>query len=313
MATNVNSVINSYTYTYNNQLRPKLDKDNDGTWNKSELQNYADAYKKATSKTLDVDKLIEKYGNEDGVIDAKGQDKMWKDDALGFSVLQGAASSTSSTTSSTSTTGTTSTTAASMSLEKKAAIYDAVRAFTFDYSGKLQPVLDKDKDGMWSREELQNYANAYKKATGNVLDVDKLMEQYGNENGYIDPTNQAKMKSADALGLSALKTAFDKANAAPTVTYNDAKAASSKKTGSYSLEELLNTMSPSGKAYFSVMTNKLNSQSALLDNFTATSTSSGSFDMLNLLSSRNTLQMYKAMGSGALSSAMSGQLMNFTL
>lgn len=325
MATSINSVISNYTYTYNNQMRAKLDKDDNAVWDKSELTNYAKAYNAATGKNLDVDKLMEKYANEDGVIDYASQEKMRKDDALGFSVLKAATTTASTSTGSASSSGSSTSTAAAavdpnktMSQEQKFAVLDAVRAFSYEYNGKLQPLLDKDKDGMWSKDELTNYASAYKKATGGTLDVNSLIEKYGNEDGYIDPTNQAKMKSSDALGLTNLKTAYDKALATKSTTsYNDAKLSgtASKSDDSFSLQDLLGSMSSNGKAYFSMMINKYDSQSSMLNAFGMNSSSS-SFDMSGLLSGANALQMYRSAStygnSSAAQAAMSGQMMNFT-
>lgn len=320
MATST-SGINNYTYNYNNKVQPKLDKNDDAVWDKTELTNYATAYKKATGTTLDVDKLMEKYANKDGVIDYENQQKIQKDDALGLNKLTNTSASTAATSASSTSAATSAASKSStMTQQKKFDIYDAVNSFSYEYNNKLEPLLDKNDDGMWNREELTNYATAFNKATGEKLDVDALITKYGNEDGAIDPKNQAKIRDNDALKLSTLKTSYDTARATATtaaVTNKEpTKYTAGKNTSDYSVEDLLGSMSSSGKMFFATNINKLDNVSAMLSNFDSSFGSSSS-DMFNLISSTNSLNMYKSMASSgnaqSLYSAMSGQLMNFTL
>ena len=173
--------------------------------------------------------------------------------------------------------------------------------YTYNYGQKLQPRIDKDNDARWSKTELQNYANAYGKATGNKLDVDSLLEKYG-QNGYIDTKGQGAVKKDDALGLSKLE------NAAQTAFQQMQRPAAKAP----SLEELLADMSGSRKAYFSSAISKYNSQQSLLNNF---SSMNGSYGFESVLSARSAANMYRLQmnySGGDAYTAMSGQLMNFT-
>ncbi len=314
------TVVTNYTYTYQKKLQPKLDSNDDAVWSKDELQKYADEYNKATGTKLDVDNLMTKYANADGVIDYKSQQNMKSDDALGLNKLQelvtAAQTPTPSTSGTTGSTGSTSTSKA-MTQDKKFAIYDAVNAFSYEYGGKLQPLLDKNSDGMWNKDELTSYAAALNKATGTKLDVDALITKYGNADGNIDPKNQTAMKDSDALKLSALKSAYESARTTPAVSLTNKEPTSSYKSQAsgqkdFSVQDLLGSMSSSGKMSFSTGINRLDNQSALLNSFNMSSSSS----MSSLLSSANSLNMYKAASGGnsqAVYAAMSGSLMNFAL
>lgn len=329
MAMSVGNVISNYTYTYNNQMRGTLDKDDNAAWSKEELTNYAKDYSAATGKNLDVDSLFEKYANEDGVIDAAGQEKMYADDALGFIALKKASDAEKEAAAS-STTSTTATETAKANFFDTTAqrnqVFDAVNAFTYQYGGKLIAQLDKNDDGMWNKEELTNYAAAYKKATGTELDVDAIMEKYGNEDGYIDPTNQGKIQKADALGLNALKTAYDNAivaressirNTDPYKGYKvDTTISGKAGDADFSMDGLLSTMSPERKMAFSVAINRLNANAGILGSFGMSNSGTG-IDIFSMLSSKNSYDMLNVASTGknsaAVTEAMSGQLMNFTL
>ncbi len=307
----VNGVLNTYTYSYGNTTRAKLDTDNNAAWTEDELRSYADAYKSATGKELDVDALMEKYAKtltyEDGTtvygIDVKSQEQMMKDDALGFSVLKSAAASSSSTSSSTSKNpiSTSDNGPSSMTVyDRKYAAMDAVESFTYAYNGKLQPLLDKNADGVWSREEIGNYADAFSKATGQTLNVDEIFEKYANEDGVIDPLGQEKMKKDDALHLDDLLDVYFDAVTIEEPTYNDAKSTLSEKDSSAnSLQDLLGAMSPAGKASYSLAINKYTMQGNLLSMMTGSlgmSANTGSSNILNMqgmFDSLNSLQSAK--------------------
>lgn len=91
MSIAINSVMSNYTYSYAGKLQPKLDKNDDSRWSKTEVQNYATSYEKATGSKLDVDKIMSTYAGEDGYISAENQAKIFKEDALGLSKLTEAA------------------------------------------------------------------------------------------------------------------------------------------------------------------------------------------------------------------------------
>ena len=69
-------------------LQLDFDKKRGGLWDRSDLLDYAIAVRNSTGVTVDIDALIEVYGNEDGMIDAKGQAELMKDDALMLAFLQ---------------------------------------------------------------------------------------------------------------------------------------------------------------------------------------------------------------------------------
>lgn len=330
MGISVNSVLSDYTYTYKDQVRAKFDKNDDAVWDKSELNQYAEAYKSATGKSLDVDKLMETYGNDKGVIDYDGQQKMQSADALGFSVLKSAASQSSSASSSSSTGSSTGSTVGSaskpitMTQDQRATIYSAVGNYTYEYGGELQPLLDQNNDGMWSKDELSEYASAFKKATGRELNVDAIIEKYGNEDGEIDPKNQAQIQKDDALGLSTLKATYDSAvqeaeksyyapNPVTKDTTNQGKAASST-----SMSDLLQGMSSSGKMYFSRAIQSMESTQNMLNSFLGASgsSSSGLFSLANARTDAiNSYKLQMAQGGDAstLYQNMSSMSMNYAV
>jgi hypothetical protein len=277
-------------------MRGTLDKDDSASWDREELQNYATAYNQATGKTLDVDALMEKYAGADGTIDYANQNKMLEDDALGFSVLKKLQSEQAAASSGTDSTSNSNEIITAYTAQKrKYAAFDAVRNFTYAYNGQLQPLLDKNNDGLWSEGELNNYAEAYNKATGRELDVAAILEKYGNGSGAIDPTNQALMKKDDALQLKNLAQAYATAVSTPEPTYNDAKTESSEKgETSYSLADLMGSMSPAGKAAYAMNINKYTSMGNMLGMFgmgvNNTYNPSNILDMNAMFSSLNTLQ-----------------------
>jgi len=317
MSVSINGALSQYTYSYQNQMRVNLDKNDDAFWDKSELQAYADAYQKATGTALDVNKLIEKYGNEDGLIDYAAQQQMYKDDALGFSKLS---SGTSGVGSSSGAGG--STAAPAMPQAQREAAFEAVNRFTFQYGNSLRPRLDKDDDGLWSRDELNDYARVFERATGQKLDVDALIKQYGNEDGFIDPTNQGRMVKDDALGLSALKSAFDRASNvnyyAPNPVTSNTASPDRRPSGGVSMQDLLEGMSSSSKMRFSVMIQNMESQQNMLNEFLWSGGNSGGglFALANARTDAMNMyrmQMIQGGGPGALFGEMSGAGMNFSI
>ncbi len=305
----VNGVLNTYTYSYGSTTRAKLDKDDNAAWTEDELREYANAYKEATGKELDVDALMEKYATtikyEDGSsvygISSKAQEQMMNDDALGFSVLKAAASASESSSSSTSKNpiSTTDNGPSSMTIyDRKYAAMDAVESFTYAYNGKLQPLLDKNADGVWSREEIGNFADAFSKATGKTLNIDEIFEKYANEDGVIDPLGQEKMKKDDALHLDELLNVYFDAVTIEEPTYNDAKSTLKESDTASSLQDLLGSMSAAGKASYSLAINKYTMQGNLLSMITgslgmSTSGSSNILNMQGMFDSLNSLQAAK--------------------
>ena len=323
MSLAINSTVSTYTYTYQNQMRANLDKDDDGLWSRSEVQNYADSYEKATGTALDVDNIMSTYGNTNGYISYSSQNQMAADDTLGLSKLsalyQSSLSSSSTGSSSSSTSTSTSASASSTtSSSTKAAINSTVSKYTYEYLGSLRPKLDKDADGVWSREELQNYADSYQKATGTALDVDKILEKYGNGNDYISYDGQSQAIKADALGLSTLKSLHTQANAKATTdsTTSSSSTSSSSSSGTsdsskdYDLSSMLESMSTSGKMSFVKFMNQSESISSLISNMMSYSSSS-SIDMFSLMNQQTTAKLYAATQKSSTDlTSMSNQLMN---
>ncbi|MCL2033576.1 MAG: hypothetical protein FWG94_02465 [Oscillospiraceae bacterium] len=320
MSVSINGALSQYTYTYQNQMRGSLDKNDDAAWDRSELQAYADAYKKATGTGLDVDKLMEKYANEDGMIDYATQQQMYKDDALGFSKLSSAANSTSDA-------GETSGAASSaptgaMTQTQRDATLEAVHRFTYSYGKELRPKLDMDDDGLWSRDELSEYARLFERSTGQKLDVDAIIEKYGNDDGFIDPLNQAKVLKDDALKLSALKSAFDEVSNvnyySPNPVTSNSVSQERRQSGGVSMQDLLEGMSSSSKMRFSVMIQNMESQQNMLNEFmwTGGNASGGMFALANARTDAMNmyrLQMIQGGGPGALFGEMPGTGMNFSI
>ncbi|MDR2933339.1 MAG: EF-hand domain-containing protein [Oscillospiraceae bacterium] len=88
MSMAVSGVLSNYTYGSGSYVRPKLDKDNDGHWSSSEVGNYAKAYEKATGNKIDVDKLMSTYdADNDGKLNFREQESVYKDDALNLKSL----------------------------------------------------------------------------------------------------------------------------------------------------------------------------------------------------------------------------------
>lgn len=88
MSMSINNLISNYAYGYQNQLRPNLDRDDNGVWSEREVKNFASDYEASTGNKLDVDKLFKDYDkNVDGSFDASEIDKIYADDALNLSAL----------------------------------------------------------------------------------------------------------------------------------------------------------------------------------------------------------------------------------
>lgn len=179
----------------------------------------------------------------------------------------------------------------------------AMSNYTYSYANKLQPKLDKNDDGKWSHTEVQNYADSYKKATGATLDVDKIMSTYADEDGYISATGQTAIQKDDALGLSKLTET--------STSSTKTSSSSSSSSSALNLNDLLDSMSASGKARFSLAIQKSDSMSQMLESFTSTfSNSNGMFD---LISQRNVANLYSAQmrySSSANYQNMSSQLLS---
>ena len=291
MSMAVNSTLPNYTYTYQNKLQPKLDKDDDARWSKSEVQSYADSYKRATGQKLDVDKIMEKYAGEDGYIQASDWAKVRDDDALGFSKLTAAKNSTASTS------GTTTNSNVDMS---------ALSGFTYTSQSKLQPNLDKNHDGYWDKDEVTKFAEAYKKATGSGLDVDKIMEKYAGEDGKIGYAGQTQIRRDDAFGLSKL-----------TTTTVEVKNPSKSTAKEVNLTDLMNSMSSAKKASFSNMIQKYETMSSLLQNFTSVNSVGSMFNMYSAMSQRNLASIYQSSmrygGTSANYQSMANQMLNMVI
>lgn len=303
-----NQVLNTYTYQYKTQTRATLDANNDSRWDRAEVQKYADAYKEATGTSLDVNKIFEKYGDGGGYITYNQWDTVYGDDALGFAALKEYAAK--------STAGTSSTSSASVNL-------DAVSGFVYRQGNALMPRLDKDYDGLWSKTELQNYAAAYEKATGTKLNVDGILEKYGREDGMIDYAGQNKIKEDDALGFKLLNDAGNKELDSKASTGKDVaneikdnwfarKTGASGQSNSYDLSEIMASMSPANKAYFTTMIARSDNLSSLLNNFvTSNPVSDSMYGMYSAMSQRNLVGLYgSSMYSDLSTGSMSNQLLN---
>ncbi len=88
MSLAVNSLLSTYSYTYQSAIRPKLDKNDDSYWSQSELKNYTRAYEKATGTKLDAEKILSTYdADKDKRLSISEQTAVNKDDALGLKAL----------------------------------------------------------------------------------------------------------------------------------------------------------------------------------------------------------------------------------
>ena len=339
MAMSVSGVLNAYTYSYGSTTRAKLDKNDDSKWTRDELREYADAYNSATGKTLDVDALMDKYGEtftkDDGstvvAISAAKQEEMLKADELGFSVLKSLNNSSGSGSAETKVELEDSGPSSMTIWDRKNAAIDAVNAFTFSYGGKLQPLLDKNNDGLWGRDEIELYAQAFSRATGKKLNVDEIMKKYGSEvevealNGSksttfaIDPTQQAKMKKDDALHLGDLLKAYEATvSISDQPLFNEAESTLPKNgrysaNYNYSLEDSLANMSASAKMSYALSVNKYQGMGNLLGMMTGISYNTGTniLDMQSMFNSLNSLQAAKMQygsGSGSVYNSLKSSL-----
>jgi hypothetical protein len=241
------------------------------------------------------------------------QDEMMKADELGFSVLK-SMNGSSSASSAEEPAALEDLGPSSLTLwDRKNAAIDAVRAFTFSYGGKLQPLLDKNNDGLWSRDEIQLYADAFGRATGKKLNVDEIMEKYGAEveveslsgsistTFAIDPTQQAKMKKDDSLRLNDLLSAYNTAiQISDTPLFNEAESTMPKNgrysaNYSYSLDDALANMSPAAKMSYALGINKYQGMGNLLGMMGGFQTNMGTniLDMGAMFNSLNSLQAAK--------------------
>lgn len=88
MSMSVNDVISNYTFTYQNEMRPILDRNADGNWSKEEVNSYAADYQSATGTKLDTEAVFSKYdANSDDLLQYAEYEQASSDDAFGMSLL----------------------------------------------------------------------------------------------------------------------------------------------------------------------------------------------------------------------------------
>lgn len=157
-------------------------------------------------------------------------------------------------------------------------------SYSYGSNATLRPKLDKDSDGRWSKSELKNYTDAYETATGTALDAEKIISSYDKDaDGYLNVKEQDEVNADDALGLSAL-------------AQSDSAEAESESASTSYLEDMLEGMSSSSKAAFTVNINRYERDSTLLSAFGLASSSGNAFDLSGLLTQKREgmISAYKA-------------------
>lgn len=281
MSMTVNNVLSNYTYSYAGTNRPNLDKDSDGYWSRTEVDNYAADYKSATGEDLDVGAIFEKYDeNGDGRLGYNEYKGVISNDALDIGTLtsmkeKGETSAVKpeadKTTSSTS----------------KMSAGNVLSKYTYSYLGTNRPNLDKDSDGYWSKEEVNNYAADYKAATGKELDVESIFSKYDADgDGRLGYNEYNQIISSDALDintLSSMKAAEDLAAAE-----EEAAAKKEEETSSATSSDWLTSLSANQKMAFVRATWKAETASNFLNAmFSVQSRSSMGFGLLSAVQSYN--------------------------
>jgi len=90
MSLSVNSMLSSYTSTYNNQLYRGVDRNKDGAFSKQEVNKFAADYEESTGVKLDVEGLFKAYDVDvNGALSGEEYKKVVSDDAMGMSALYG--------------------------------------------------------------------------------------------------------------------------------------------------------------------------------------------------------------------------------
>lgn len=174
MSISVNSALNDYTYGSGNTIRPKIDKNDDGSWSKAEVKNFAGAYEKATGNKIDIDKLFEKYDvNKTGQLDFKAQESVYKDDALNLKALAKSSTSSSSTTSSDTIQNSLDGLLSKMSVSSKVSLSNSI--FRSEQNGNLLSMFSMDSSG------INNFMSSlFNNSTGSGTNVNSYLGQMMN-------------------------------------------------------------------------------------------------------------------------------------
>jgi len=88
-------------------------------------------------------------------------------------------------------------------------INSVVANYTFNYKSEMRPILDKNADGNWSKEEVTNYATDFKAATSESIDVDAVFKKYDvNSDNSLEYSEYEKATADDAFGMSVLSKKY---------------------------------------------------------------------------------------------------------
>lgn len=151
---------------------PNLDTDEDGSWNISELEEYAAYSSDELGISIDAEDLMSTYDQDgDGMIGSEERNVLAQNNGL---QLQRSPSKPP------------------MSSGGMPPLGNVIQG----------PNLDSDDDDSWSMEELENYA-AYIENLGISLDISEIMDSYDqDENGAIDSEERELLAEEDGLQLS---------------------------------------------------------------------------------------------------------------
>ena len=84
-------------------------------------------------------------------------------------------------------------------------VNSVVANYTFNYKSEMRPILDRNADGNWSKEEVTNYAADFKAATSESIDVDAVFKKYDvNNDNSLEFSEYEKATADDAFGMSVL-------------------------------------------------------------------------------------------------------------
>lgn len=81
-------------------------------------------------------------------------------------------------------------------------ISNMMATYTYSSGSTARPDLDTNRDGVWSKQEVSNYASDYEEATGVSIDVDGIFKEYdADESGTLTYSEYNSAISDDALGM----------------------------------------------------------------------------------------------------------------
>jgi len=205
-----NTNIEAMRQQHRAQMFSRIDKNGDGSIDKTEMQTFADKMSAKTGQSMNVDDVFTKYdANGDGVLNQDEMDAAMT--ALRKSSGQTAAPNTQSTVSqalfsSASSSGNTDSTLLSMLNGQSSSQVSGMGQGGMPSPQEMFKQVDTNGDGSVDKAELQAFADKVSAKTGQSMNVDEVLTKYDtNKDGVL---SEAEMDAAMAsLAQSSGQTA----------------------------------------------------------------------------------------------------------